>query len=339
MILLGAAVGFVVTLLLCPLVIRELGRRTVLDTPVERSSHSVPTLRGGGLAPAIGACAGAVVASGSSSALLLVVAGVAAAFGTLGLMDDLATVAARRRLLVQLLIAGVAVLPLASGVTSGAALVLLTPVAWIWLVAYVNAFNFMDGINGISAAQAVVAGTAWALVGVWQDEPVVAAGGLVIAAAALAFLPYNFPRAKVFLGDVGSYFLGGWLAAMVVVALGHGLTPEMAVAPVLLYLAETGTTLLRRIARRAPLSEAHREHTYQQLVAGGWSHARTTGFVAAVITLSSLLGAATLAGDLALRAGADVALVLLMVGYLMSPQWQSRRNRLEAAPASQRDRS
>jgi len=261
---------------------------------------------------------------------LLVVAATALTFGALGLVDDLATIAARRRLLLQLVIAAGAVALLAPKMTPGWALLALAPLAWIWLAAYVNAFNFMDGINGISAAQVVVAGTAWSLVGAWQDTPVVTAGGLTIAAAALAFLPFNFPRAKVFLGDVGSYFFGGWLATMVVVALIEGLTPEVAVAPVLLYLCDTGTTLLRRIARRASWMEPHREHTYQRLVAGGWSHTGTTAFVAAMIALSSALGAATLAGN-PLRAGADVALVLLMVAYLTSPQWQSRRRHLEPA--------
>src|SRR5207244_9022591 len=80
----------------------------------------------------------------------------------------------------------------------------------IWVVAYTNAFNFMDGINGISAAQVIVAGGYFGIVGTQRHVPLLAAGGFVAAGAAAAFLPFNFPKATVFLGDVGSYFLGAW---------------------------------------------------------------------------------------------------------------------------------
>src|SRR5690606_15026464 len=106
-------------------------------------------------------------------------------------------------------VAAVGAFPLVDGLQPGAAGVALAGAAAVWIVAYVNAFNFMDGINGISVAQAAVAGTAWALVGWWQDLPLVTAAGSIVAAAAVAFAPFNFPRARVFLGDAGSYFLGG----------------------------------------------------------------------------------------------------------------------------------
>src|SRR5205085_2029337 len=119
----------------------------------------------------------------------------------------------------------------------------------VWLIAYVNAFNFMDGVNGVSAVQAVVAGVAWWVVGEWQDVHALAAGGLLVAAVAVAFAPFNFPRAHMFLGDVGSYFFGGWLGVLAVVALRQGLTVEASFAPLSVYLADTGMTLARRVAR------------------------------------------------------------------------------------------
>ena len=327
MIALGAVVGAMVTLFLCPPLIRALEWRAVLDTPVERSSHLSTTPRGGGIAPALGACIASLVVSASSSTTILLVASTAFAFGALGLADDLLDVSARWRLLVQVVISASVVAPLVSGIASGIPAAGVVLIGWLWLAAYVNAFNFMDGINGISVAQVVVAGAAWSAVGAWRGELVLAAGGAVVAAVALAFLPFNYPHAKVFLGDVGSYFFGGWLAAMVLLTLGRGLTPEMAVAPVLLYVCDTGTTLVRRAARRTPLLQPHREHTYQRLVIGGWSHGRTTGFVAIVLACSSVLGALTLVGDIVLRVAADAALVLLMVGYLASPRWQRGRSR------------
>lgn len=337
MILLGTLLSAVLSALLCPLVIRMLRRRSVIDAPVARSSHSLPTPRGGGIAPAIGACAGLALTIEGSTSILIVVAAAAVAYGVLGLVDDVADIAASNRLLIQVTIAAPAVVPLAWQITNGIVLVLLIPVVWLWLAAYVNAFNFMDGINGISATQVVVAGAAWGLVGLWRDEPALTAGGFVVAAAALAFLPFNFPRARVFMGDVGSYFFGGWLAAMTAVALGRSATIEMAGAPLLLYLCDTAITILRRLAQRVPITEAHREHTYQRLVIGGWSHGRTTAYVGAVIAMSSLLGAATMLGNLAVRVIADAALALLMLGYLMTPTWQGRRTGVEAAfPITQR---
>ncbi len=113
----------------------------------------------------MGAAAGLLVAVGTSESTLLTVVAVAAAFGALGFVDDVATLSAGRRLIVQMVIAAVGVWPLVSDVADGLTLVLLAAVGWLWLVAFVNAFNFMDGINGISATQVVVAGTAWGLVG------------------------------------------------------------------------------------------------------------------------------------------------------------------------------
>lgn len=325
MIVLGAVLGALVTMSLCPPVIRALGRRAILDVPGERSSHSQPTLRGGGLAPALGAGVGAALASASSSGWLLIVPAIAFSFGALGLADDVASLPARWRLLMQIVLATAAAVAVAPKMTSGLVMIAAVVLAALWLVAFVNAFNFMDGINGISAAQTAVAGVAWSAVGAWQHEPILTAGGLVVAGAALGFLPFNFPTARVFLGDVGSYFFGAWLAVMVLVALERGITPEMAVAPVLLYLCDTGLTLLRRLSRRAAWMEPHREHTYQRLLDGGWTHARTTVTVATIIGVSALLGAGTLLDSVAIRAAADVALALLMVGYLMLPRWQNKQ--------------
>lgn len=319
MIVPAAAVAALVTAGLCPPVIRALERRSVVDHPGARSSHSVPTPRGGGIAPALGASIGAVVAVSSTDGLLLVVAAAALALGILGLRDDLGSLPAGLRLAVQIAIAAVVCLPLVDGLGSGLAAAALGIGAAIWLVAYVNAFNFMDGINGISAAQTTVAGTAWALVGWWQELPLVTAMGAIIAAAGAAFAPFNVPQAKVFLGDVGSYFFGGWLAAAAVAGWSHGLTAEMAVAPLLLYVADTGVTLIRRARRGESLTSPHREHTYQRLVQQGWSHARTSVAVGLLVSVCALGGALTMVGGAARPAGWALA-ALPTLAYLLSPR-------------------
>ena len=325
MIWLGLLVAASLTLVLTPPLIRELRRRAIIDTPLERSSHVTPTPRGGGLAPAIATIVGLVVAVGFSKPWLLAIAAIASAFGALGFVDDVRALSAGHRPAVQVVVAAVAVIPLLADSENRLNVVIAAPFVWLWLIAFVNAFNFMDGINGISTAQVVIAGTAWGVVGLWKDERDLVAGGLIVAAAALAFLPFNFPHARVFLGDVGSYFFGGWLAALAFASLSRSATFEMALAPLSLYAGDTALTLARRVMRGVRWTQAHREHVYQRLVIAGWSHARTTGYVSVLVTMSCLLGAATMSGDTAVRVGADVAVAMIVLIYVCTPWLVARQ--------------
>ena len=101
----------------------------------------------------------------------------------------------------------------------------------LWLVAYTNGFNFMDGIDGISVAQATVAGIVWYVLGRSEHVSSLAVGGAIVAGAVIGFAPFNLLRARMFLGDVGSYFLGAWLAALAVLGLRAGIAPEAVLAP------------------------------------------------------------------------------------------------------------
>ena len=319
--MLGALVAGAVTLILAPVVLGGLRARQVLDVPNPRSSHDRPTPRGGGLAPAAGALVALSVTDGVTGdpRMALVVAGVG--FALAGAVEDLRGVPPARRFISQVamavaclpwLLAGIRTWPVACGIG-----------AVFWLVGYVNGFNFMDGINGISVAQAVTAGVAWWGIGEWRDIPALAHGGLIVAAAAAAFLPFNFPRARMFLGDVGSYFLGAWLAVLAVIGLRQGLTIEAAVAPVSVYLADTGTTLLRRMLRHEAWYRPHRDHAYQRLTAHGLSHTAVTALVACVIAACSALGAVSMAASPGIRVLADAALALLLAAYLLSPRTAS----------------
>src|SRR3989442_287389 len=167
-----------------------------------------------------------------------------------------------------------------------------------------------------------------------HDRPTPRGGGLAPAAGALvalgvtagvtgaaaAFLPFNFPRARMFLGDVGSYFFGAWLAVLAVVGLRQGLTIEAAFAPLAVYVADTGSTLARRILRHQAWYRPHRDHTYQRLTARGVSHTAVAALVAVVIAACSALGAVSLVAPLGLRVLADAALALLLAIYLASPR-------------------
>ncbi len=140
------------------------------------------------------------------------------------------------------------------------------------VVAYVNAFNFMDGVNGISGLNAVVAGAYLATLMTLEGQDTLAVVAAVVAGAAAGFLPWNVPRAKVFLGDAGSYGLGSAIAVLVVLGIAAGVDWLFGLAAVAVYAIDTGATLLRRAVAREPLFRAHRQHVYQQLTTNGWGH-------------------------------------------------------------------
>jgi UDP-GlcNAc:undecaprenyl-phosphate GlcNAc-1-phosphate transferase len=332
-----AVVAGGVSLLLAPGVLWILHRRQILDLPNDRSSHHAATPRGGGLAPAVGAVvallASTQLAGPARTGLLVAAVGM----GGIGLADDLRRereLPAPYRLGLQALVAGVSVALLAhslSGALAWKALFLVG--AGLWIVAFVNAYNFMDGINGISTAQVVVAGIVWTAIGETQHAHALAVGGAVAAGAMVAFGPFNFPRAAMFLGDVGSYFFGAWLAAVAVIGVRAHVPAEAVLAPLVVYGLDTLVTLARRISRREAWMTAHREHAYQRLVQAGWSHTRTSLAVAAAIVLCSGLGCLSLTGSLALRGLGDVLAVAVAAGYVATPSWLGRRR--HRAPARQ----
>jgi len=246
-------------------------------------------------------------------------------FGLVGLLEDLLGIRALRRLAIQFLVAAFAGLFLLQGL-SGPALWqgIFAAGAVFWIVAFVNAYNFMDGMDGISVGQAVGAGATWFLVGTVTDSPVLASGGAVIAGAALGFAPYNLPVARMFLGDVGSYFIGAWLAAVAVLGLRAGVPPEAVLAPLALYVADTGTTLVRRVVRGERWHAPHRSHAYQRLGDSGWSHVQTSAFVAACIAACSALGAVSISGSALARVSADVAIAGVIGAYLLAPRLAAR---------------
>lgn len=311
----AAALALAAAIALQPLVIAAMHRRGRLDVPSARSSHDVPTPRGGGIAVVLGLLAGAALLQRSSTLALLLLAVVAAA--AVGLAEDLHGVPVAPRFALLCF----AALPVA--VLAGREALLLAPLALVYVVAVVNAVNFMDGINGISAAQGVAGGLAYAVGGHLLDEPAITGLGLVLAAASLGFAPYNVPRARVFLGDVGSYGLGAALAGLSVATWLAGAPLEAAGAPLALYLADTGTTLLRRIRAGEAWHQPHRTHCYQRLTDAGWSHVRVSLLVLCLVATCSALGALTAVGPAA-RVLADLGILAVLAGYLLLPRLLGR---------------
>ena len=227
----------------------------VMDIPNARSSHTLPTPRGGGFACLIGVLAAGLAAQRAGIEVPWPLIGVAFALAVVGFADDSQGLGAVSRLVAQA----------AAGAAIGAA------VGGGWLLALgaatalvvVNSVNFMDGINGITSLNMAVWGvTAW-LVGLSAGVGDLWVVGAAAAGAALGFLPWNAPHARLFLGDTGSYLFGALVSAGVLVATATRASPIVVVAPLTIYLADTGSVLVLRARRGEPLMTAHRDHAYQ----------------------------------------------------------------------------
>ena len=156
-------------------------------------------------------------------------------------------------------------------------------VTLVAVVGFTNAFNFMDGIDGLAATQGAIG--ALVIAAMQPVDSVVPA--LALAACAAGFLTQNLPPARVFLGDVGSQYVGFLLGAFAVAGERAGGGPASFSGLIFLPFAVDATvTLARRLARGEPWHEPHRQHAYQRLVDSGWSHMRTTALYT-VLTLGS----------------------------------------------------
>lgn len=251
----GLATGILVVLL---------PRWGVIDVPNHRSSHARPVPRGGGLGVVAGAVAALTVARPDD--LLVVGLTGALALAVVGFVDDLRSLPAAQRLVVQLCVgaatAGLLMRELDLAVPLA---VVATAASTLWLSGYVNVFNFMDGANGLAGLNAAVGGACFTWIGLAEDDATLLVGGSLLLGAVLGFLPWNFPRARIFLGDVGSYAIGfliAWLALVGVLTTGR---LAWCLAPTLLVLLDTFLTLVRRARRGESLTAAHREHVYQRL--------------------------------------------------------------------------
>ncbi len=317
-------------------VVRDAARRRgLLDVPNARSSHARPTPRLGGLGIVVGVVAGVALAVGLGveASRLLPVVGIGLCVAAVSLADDLRGLPALVRLAVHAAAAagvvwsvgGFDVVAIAGEpVWSGTGFAMSSPplaalVTGAWIVGFVNAFNFMDGIDGIAAGQAAVAGAAWAAIGWWQGEPALAALGVALAAACAGFLPHNWSPASIFMGDVGSAWLGFLIAAAPLVTRPPRALLLPAALAVWPFVFDTTLTILRRAAHGENLLAAHRSHLYQRLTQAGWSHgavaALYTGLAAggAILAVRGAISGAVGPGALALVALAAATLWGLVV--------------------------
>jgi Fuc2NAc and GlcNAc transferase len=275
------------------LVRRHALRHAILDIPNTRSSHCAPTPRGGGLAIVVAFMSALVVLAFAGLLQIHVafalMAGGGAVAGT-GYLDDRRSLPASARICVHIIAATLAVFVLGGiaqqtlrniglhGVWAGT---FLGIAALTWST---NLFNFMDGIDGIAGSEAVFVAGAGALLN-WScgGDSDLTAAMVMLAAAASGFLIWNWPPARIFMGDVGSGFLGFTLAVLGLAASRHSAIP-IEVWAILsgVFLVDSTVTLLRRIIRGDRWFEAHRLHAYQHLARRWQAHLPVTALIIGV---------------------------------------------------------
>jgi Fuc2NAc and GlcNAc transferase len=293
--------------------------KSIIDIPNERSSHSLPTPRGGGLAIVICFLAALVMLLGANTFSIQLLAGFFIA-GTitalLGFLDDHGHIPARWRLLGHFFSA-VALLWGLDGLPVLTIFGLHMPPSWIgsalaciYLVWLLNLYNFMDGIDGIASIEAITVCLGGALVAWLSGHP----GGVILpvflSVAVIGFLFWNFPPAKIFMGDAGSGFLGLMIGGLSIYSAW--LAPQLFWCWLILlgiFVVDATVTLLHRLVRREKVYEAHRSHAYQYAARQFHSH-KIVSLSVLVINVFWLLPLAVLTA-LRVMDGA----VLLVVAY------------------------
>lgn len=297
----GGLVAAVLTVIFTSLLIRALRNHAMMDVPNERSSHTLPTPRGGGVGIILGALCGIGLQSCiwdlplPDPAFSLALAGIALT----GLIDDAIGLSASLRLALQSVFAAILL-------GSGCALAYIPAprpldlplnewvgwlLSWLWLVGVTNIYNFLDGIDGFAAFQGLVACAALSVAPLPQSSVAVTAAA---AGGCLGFLYHNWHPAKIFMGDVGSTTLGFLIAATPLQAPVQLRSSALFMTglAVWFFLSDGTYTLLRRALRGERLWQAHRTHLYQQYAAAGFRHdhvvTRVGSAAAAVAALAAI---------------------------------------------------
>ena len=319
-------------------------RRGWVDQPDARRLHREPTARGGGIGILLALAMAIPPLLGTDGPFGLILAGLLLTAGG-GLLDDLRPLAAVPKMILQ----AAGTLPLALAVPLDPDVfgpVAATGLAWALAIAMVNVWNFMDGSDGLVASQGALVGAAAVAIAIlapavsltpgFAGQPLLVIGA-ALAGACLGFLPMNAPRARVFLGDVGSHAIGYAVATLALLAASadvdlRGVVPEVPdlvlgsvpVPDALLWLPvsaiviDSALTLGRRVLRLERFWLGHREHLYQRAIAGGCSHMAVAGAYAAWTLAASALALALIDAStttaVSATLGAYVAGILLHLG-------------------------
>lgn len=282
--------AFIVSIFLTGRAYRLAIKKKVLDIPNDRSSHSIPTPRGGGLGLVLTLIPGLLILKylgEISGAMLFALLGGGGLVAFIGWADDLKPIPARWRILVHAISAGWAVYWIGgvSTLSFGQYIIplgflgtFLTFLAILWMI---NLYNFMDGVDGLAGGEALTVGLAGGLLFLLEGVGNMSSLPLLLAGCSAGFLVWNWPPAKIFMGDIGSGFIGYCLAVIWLQGTVTFHSEVFWVWMILLsiFISDATYTLISRIIRREQWYEAHRTHAYQRLIQMGWSHLQVTGFV------------------------------------------------------------
>ncbi|MCA9947214.1 MAG: hypothetical protein KC449_27230, partial [Anaerolineales bacterium] len=323
-------------------------RQFLLDIPNERSSHTQPTPRGGGVIIAAVTLVGVWIVWFSmenqtiaqSSYLLLSYGAASLLVASVSWVDDFHPLSNRLRfgvhtLAAMLVIVGVGywqnfTLPVFGNISLG---IVGIPFTLVWIVGLINAYNFMDGIDGLAGTVALIAGSTWALIGYYYGSELVLNLGLLVAASSFGFLLHNWPPAKIFMGDVGSAFLGFTFATLPLLTLrlairepSTNLFLSTGVLVIWPFLFDSIFTLLRRLSHGEKIWEAHRSHLYQRLVIAGFRHSFVTALYAGCTIFGVFLAVIWMLnrlGDTTIIVITLFMFCVLLVGYVSSKEVRS----------------
>lgn len=293
----------ITSFLVAGLVYRNAGRLGVVQDPNERSSHTRPTPGGGGLGIVVGGTIGSAYAMWILPGGAFVVAMLAVVMAIVGFIDDRQHVAASVRLIVQLILVGVMVwtlqpLALTEALRVPFTFELAVPLVVIASIYWINLFNFMDGIDGLAATQAIfmIGAGLWLAVGGGAMADAHFWWFAAVGAATIGFLLLNWPPARIFMGDAGSTYLGFMIAfaALTSIVLGW-LTIWQWLILGAVFISDATVTILRRAFRGENVLAAHRIHAYQHLSRRWGSHLPVT-LIAIAINLIVLLPLAWVVG-------------------------------------------
>jgi len=308
----------------------------IVAIPNERSSHSRAVPLGGGVVLVVVNLAGWIwyaETHGQFSRVLVYMVASALLIGAISLLDDLRHVPVGIRILVHLTAATVVVFgighwsqvefPVVGLISIGA---LGVPLTVIWIVGLINSYNFMDGLDGMAAGQASTAGIGWLVLGWATGHHSLAVMGALLAATSLGFLIHNWQPASIFMGDVGSTFLGYSLAILPVIAAMYD--PRFVLVGVLLVwpaIFDSGFTVLRRLSRHENVLTGHRSFLFHRLVYCGWSHAGAASLYTALPLLGAGLAFSWEYNNRLTHLGAAVGLCLLCLGLWLLVRHQERQ--------------
>ncbi len=277
----------------------------LLDHPNERSSHDLATPKCGGVGIVVSFVAG-VYLSQLWGVKCLVRPNVLYSFiipvllvASISLADDIQELSPTFRLGVQIVAAVLflALIKFAGGIFDKSYMSQLIQVAFwlgavVWIVGMANSFNFMDGIDGLAAGQGMVVSFFFAVIQFGQGRCFLGFIALVLMVGCLGFLAFNFPPAKVFMGDVGSVSIGFVLAIMALLAFTEDYSlSSMLIMPLLManFLFDAITTFIRRLIKREPILQPHRTHIYQNFANCGVSQRTVTMTNYGMVTIQGLI--------------------------------------------------